>query len=143
MSLNQRFAYLFGAVYVLIGLVGFAITRGVGFDATQGKELVIFMINPLHNLVRIGVGGLFLAGAAAGPVVSQRVNLLIGLVYLAVGVLGLFLVPAHSSLNLLALNMPDNGLHFATTIGALGVGLVGQRAGGRPRGPQQYSAAPR
>jgi hypothetical protein len=139
MSLNQRFGYLLGAVYVLVGLVGFAVTGGVGFAAAHGKDLVVFMINPLHNLVHLGVGALLIAGALAGAAVSQRVNLLIGAVYLAVGVVGLFIL--HSSLNLLALNMPDNGLHFASAIAALAVGLTGVRAAGGTARSESYSAA--
>lgn len=57
-SLNQLFGYGFGAVYLLVGLVGFA--------ATHGKDLIFFGLNPLHNLVHIAVGILLLDGGAAG-----------------------------------------------------------------------------
>ena len=70
----QILALVFGAVYLLVGIVGFFVT---GFDNFAGNSqhemLLFFMINPLHNIVHIviGIAGLVLAliGAAlvAGP----------------------------------------------------------------------------
>jgi hypothetical protein len=122
-SPNRTFGGLFGAVYVLVGLVGFAVTSGVGFAATQGKSLIIFGLNPLHNLVHIAIGLLFLAGAALGERPAARVNALVGAVYLLVGVVGLFAI-GHS-INILALNQADNALHFASAVLALGFGIYG------------------
>ena len=122
-SPNKTFGLLFGAVYVLVGLAGFAVTSHVSFAATTGKPLIIFNLNPLHNLVHIAVGLLFLGGAAAGERWSARVNALIGAVYLLVGVAGLFVI-GHSA-NILALNQADNALHFASAVLALGIGAYG------------------
>ena len=46
MSNNQRFGYLFGAVYILVGLVGFLVTPHVSFAANEGKNLLFFGVNP-------------------------------------------------------------------------------------------------
>ncbi|MGH3860886.1 DUF4383 domain-containing protein [Actinokineospora sp.] len=62
-SPNRVVGYAFGAVYLLIGLVGFALTAGTGFAATSGPHLLFFEINPLHNLVHLAIGAL-LVGAA-------------------------------------------------------------------------------
>jgi len=62
-SINRTFGYVFGGTYVLVGLVGFAVTGGIGFAASQGKNLIFFGVNPLHNLVHIAVGALLLIGA--------------------------------------------------------------------------------
>lgn len=120
MSLNRQFGYAFGAVYLLVGLLGFAVTSGVGFAATQGGTLIAFEVNPLHNVVHLAVGALLVAGAAGGSARSRSVNLLVGGVYLTVGLLGFALVG--SSFNLLALNQADNFLHLATAVAALVVG---------------------
>ena len=128
MSNNQRFGYAFGAVYLLVGLVGFAVTGAVGFAATEGKDLIVFSLNPLHNLIHVAVGGLFLVGARAGASTSRGVNLLIGAVYLLVGVVGLFIVG--QSANIIALNHPDNALHLATAALALAIGA--SERSGRP-----------
>lgn len=138
-SLNQLFGLVFGAVYVLVGIVGFVVTRGVGFAAPRGHELIVFGLNPLHNIVHLAVGALFLGGAAAGLRWSRRINVLVGAVYLGVGLAGLFVVG--SALNIIALNHADNGLHFASALLALLVGLRRDRPGDRTVGATQESGA--
>ncbi len=120
-SINRLVGYVFGAVYLLVGLVGFAITPGVGFAHTHGKELLFFELNPLHNIVHVAIGLLLGLAAYKGATASAAANSLVGGVYLLVGVLGLFLT--NSSANIIALNHPDNALHLATAVLLLGVGL--------------------
>lgn len=124
-SWNERFGLAFGSVYVLVGLAGFLVTAGVGFAASSGRDLIIFEVNPLHNLVHLAVGGLLVTGAALGAARSRAVNLLVGSVYALVAVGGLFLVGR--SFDILALNQPDNALHFATAALALAIGLRADR----------------
>ncbi|MGH9023762.1 MAG: DUF4383 domain-containing protein [Acidimicrobiia bacterium] len=119
-TVNQQFGYLFGAVYALVGIVGFVVTADVGFVATEGNNLIIFGLNPLHNVIHVAVGALFIAGARMGERTSRQVNLLVGGVYLLVGVVGFALVG--TSANIIALNQADNLLHLATAAVALGVG---------------------
>jgi hypothetical protein len=119
-SPNRLLGFAFGTVYVLVGLVGFAITSGVGFAADQGKDLIVFEVNPLHNIVHLAVGAVLLLAALRGAAVAKAVNSLVGGVYLLVGVVGLFV--STSSLDLLALNHPDNLLHLASAAVLLGVG---------------------
>ncbi|MGI9194163.1 MAG: DUF4383 domain-containing protein [Actinomycetota bacterium] len=137
MSLNRKFGYAFGAVYALIGVVGFAITQDVGFFATQGRDLIVFEVNPLHNIIHIAVGALFIGGAAAGAMWSKRVNGLIGGVYMTVGIAGLFLVG--TAANILALNHPDNALHFATALLAIAVASYKETSTVSPRMTAQPS----
>ncbi|MGH8893130.1 MAG: DUF4383 domain-containing protein [Actinomycetes bacterium] len=119
-SPNRLLATVFGAVYVLVGLLGFAITGFSGFAETEGETLIIFEVNPLHNIVHLAVGALLLA-ASRSVASAKAANTTVGGVYLLVGVLGLFLVG--SDLNIIALNGADNVLHFASAIVLLGVGL--------------------
>ncbi|MBD8080545.1 DUF4383 domain-containing protein [Cellulosimicrobium arenosum] len=120
-SPNRLLAAVFGAVYLLVGLAGFLVTSGVGFAATEGDELLIFEVNPLHNIVHLGVGAaLLLASRSTGG--ARAVNITIGTVYLLVGVVGLFLVG--TAANIIALNGADNVLHLASAILLLGVGLA-------------------
>jgi hypothetical protein len=121
MTLNQRFGYVFGAVYMVVGVVGFAVTSGVGFAANPGKNLIIFGLNPLHNIVHILVGALLVLGAAGGAKSSKAINILVGAVYLVIGILGFFILK--SSINILAINTPDNFLHLVTAVLALAIGL--------------------
>jgi hypothetical protein len=119
-SLNTLLGYGFGAVYLLVGLVGFAVTSGVAFAAHEGHDFLFFELNPLHNIVHIAVGVLLAGGAYLGR--AWIANTLVGGVYLAVGLVGLFLTT--SDLNILALNHPDNFLHLATATVLLGAGLT-------------------
>lgn len=119
-SPNRLLAAVFGVVYLLVGLLGFAVTGFSDFAGTEGDTLIVFDVNPLHNIVHLGIGALLLA--ASRTVSSARAaNTGVGAVYLLVGVLGLFLIG--TDLNILALNGADNVLHFASAIVLLGVGL--------------------
>lgn len=119
----QLFALVFGIVYLAVGLVGFAVT---GFDNFAGKtfdeELIIFAINPLHNIVHIGLGAVWI-GAAAKHATAKSANMLLGVVLLLVFVLGMAGV-----LEFLAIKdagAADNYLHLATAALALYFGSVG------------------
>lgn len=119
----QLFALVFGIVYLAVGLVGFAVT---GFDNFAGKtfdeELIIFAVNPLHNIVHLGLGAVWI-GAAAKHATAKSANMLLGVVLLLVFVLGMAGV-----LEFLAIKdagAADNYLHIATAALALYFGSVG------------------
>lgn len=124
-SLSQRVGYVFGAVYVLVGLAGFVVTNGIGFAETSGSRLLFFELNPLHNLVHIGIGAALAGAAYAGPRWSRDANLAVGAVYLVVGLAGLFV--AGTGINILALNQADNGLHVASAVVLVGSALYSGR----------------
>jgi hypothetical protein len=109
---GQNFALIFGIIYVLIGVLGFIVA---GFDDFAGRtyddQVVIFPVNPLHNLVHLALGALWLASAGS-PDRARQANLLIG------GVLGLVtILGALGVLRFLAIESfgsPDNFLHLIT-----------------------------
>jgi hypothetical protein len=114
----QILALVFGAVYLLVGIVGFFVT---GFDDFAGNSqhemLLVFMINPLHNIVHIviGVAGLLLARTLAG---ARTYGWLLAVGYAAAFVYGLIAVG--ESWDFLNINAADNVLHLLTAL----VGLV-------------------
>ncbi len=114
----QLLALVFGAVYLLVGIVGFFVT---GFDDFAGNAqhemLLFFMINPLHNIAHIlvGVVGLLLARTLAG---ARTYGWLLAGLYAALFVYGLAAVG--ESWDFLNINAADNVLHIATAL----VGLV-------------------
>lgn len=120
-SPNKLLATIFGAVYLLVGLAGFAVTSGIGFFATEGANLIIFAVNPLHNIIHLAIGAALLAAGLKSVPAARSVNTTVGAVYLLVGILGLFLLD--SAANIIALNGADNVLHLASAILLLGVGL--------------------
>ena len=112
----------FGAVYLLVGIVGFFIT---GFDDFAGngqhEMLLFFMINPLHNIVHIviGVAGLLLARTLAG---ARTYGWLLAVGYAAAFVYGLFAVG--QDWDFLNINGADNVLHALTAVVGLVIALL-------------------
>jgi hypothetical protein len=99
--------------------------RARGFAATSDDKLLLFGVNPLHNIVHLAVGALWLASSRS-EASARAVSILIGAVYLVVGVLGLF-INGSSDLNILNINQPDNALHLASAALGLYFGLAGRR----------------
>ncbi|GAB3521925.1 DUF4383 domain-containing protein [Arthrobacter monumenti] len=120
-SPNRLLATVFGAVYLLVGILGFFVTSGVGFFATEGRNLIIFEVNPLHNVIHLAIGAALLIAGMKSVAAAKSVNITVGAVYLLVGVVGLFILD--SALNIIALNGADNVLHLASAVLLLGVGL--------------------
>jgi hypothetical protein len=125
-SPNRLVATIFGAVYLLVGLLGFAVTGGVGFVATKGGLLLgIFEVNPLHNIAHLLIGAALLIAGLTRVAAAKAVNTTVGAVYLLLGIIGFFLVGTGA--NILALNTPDHFLHLLSAIVLLGTGLAADR----------------
>lgn len=121
-SPNRLLGVIFGAVYVLIGLLGFSVTSGVGFFSTEGGLLLgLFEVNIFHNVAHILIGAALLLAGLSNVRAARTVNSVVGAAYLVLGLAGLFLVG--TALNILALNVADNVLHFASAAVLLAVGL--------------------
>ena len=118
------FALVGGAVYVLGGIIGFAITGVTGFAENSDKALLVFDINPFHNVVHLGIGA-FLIGASRvkGPDVTAGIVIGSGIVLLLATALG-----ALGALdNLLSIDdrlAADNFLHLGTAIAAIAIGSL-------------------
>lgn len=126
-SPNRLLGTVFGAVYVLVGLLGFAVTGGIGFIATEGGLLLgIFAVNPLHNVAHLLIGAALLIAGLSNVAAAKAVNSTVGAVYLLLGIVGFFIVG--SALNILALNTADHFLHLASAIVLLGVGVGAERS---------------
>jgi len=125
-SPNRLVATIFGAIYVVVGLLGFAVTGGVGFIATEGGLLLgIFAVNPLHNVAHLLIGAALLIAGLANVRAAKIVNTTVGAAYLLLGVVGFFLVG--TAANILALNVADHFLHLGSAIVLLAVGLGAER----------------
>lgn len=117
---NQTVALVFGALYVVVGLAGFLVDSD-GFASTEGGKLLgLFEVNPLHNVAHLLIGAVLVASSRAlGS--ARAANTGVGAAYLALGVLGLFLLD--SDANILALNGADNALHLVSAALLLAVGV--------------------
>ncbi|MBN9239359.1 MAG: hypothetical protein BGO97_06690 [Micrococcales bacterium 70-64] len=127
-SPNRLLGVIFGAVYVLIGVLGFTVTSGTGFFATSGGLLLgIFEVNVFHNVAHILIGAALLLAGISRVSAAKTVNSVVGFAYLVLGLAGLFLVG--TAFNILAINAADNVLHFASAALLLAVGLGADRRG--------------
>ena len=140
-SPNRLLGVIFGAVYVLVGLLGFAVTSTVGFVATSGGLLLgIFEVNPLHNIAHLIIGAALLVGGLTSIRAAKATNGTVGAVYLLLGIIGFFLVGTNA--NILALNTADHFLHLASAILLLAVALGTERnVASRATAPAQRRAA--
>lgn len=129
-SPNRLVATIFGAVYLLVGLLGFAVTGGVGFISTKGGLLLgIFEVNPLHNVAHLLIGAALLFAGLANVRAAKATNTTVGAVYLLLGIVGFFLVG--TAANILALNTFDHFLHLASALVLLAVGVGAERGSDR------------
>ena len=117
----QRFAVVFGAVYLLVGAAGFVVTRGHDFAGMDHGTLLIFAVNPLHNIIHLAIGLAWLVSAPRHRA-ARVANLLIGVVLGLVTVLGF--VDGMGVLGMSGLGDPDNFLHLATATLSLYFGSV-------------------
>ncbi|RWR25441.1 DUF4383 domain-containing protein [Agrococcus lahaulensis] len=123
---NRLVATVFGAVYLLVGVLGLFVA-GSNFAGEEGGLLLgIFQVNHLHNIAHLLIGAALLAAGLRSTAAAKRVNVTVGAVYLLLGIVGFFLVG--TALNILALNTADHILHLASAIVLLGTGLALDRS---------------
>jgi hypothetical protein len=110
-----------GAVYTLVGILGFLVTGLEDFAAETDKTLLGFELNPLHNIVHmaIGLGGLALWRRLDS---ARLYGWLLAAGYGATFVYGL-LAAGNRDINFLSINGADNGLHLVSAIAGLAIAL--------------------
>ncbi|KXK60279.1 hypothetical protein AWW66_19700 [Micromonospora rosaria] len=122
-------AQVVGAVFVLVGVLGFIPGITSDYDTMQfaghesrAKLLGLFQVSILHNLVHLafGVVGLALARTVAG---ARAYLIGGGAVYLVLWLYGL-VVDHGSGANFVPLNNADNWLHLFLGVGMIALGVV-------------------
>ena len=83
MALSRLYALVLGAIYLLVGLVGFVVAPGL-----ETRPLVIFDINLAHNLVHLALGVAGLAAYFGGFGTSRLYAQVVGMVLLVVALAG-------------------------------------------------------
>jgi hypothetical protein len=118
----------FGAVYVVVGVLGFfgdpivADASHADMESASGDLLGLFPINVIHNIVHLAIGAFLLWGATEHDraVMAARV---VGAVYLLVGLLG-FVAP--DTFGLMPIGGNDIWLHLASAAVLLGVSFMNE-----------------
>ncbi|MFA4840891.1 MAG: DUF4383 domain-containing protein [Agrococcus sp.] len=121
-SPNRLVATIFGAVYLLVGVLGLFVAGGNFVGQEGGLLLGVFQVNHLHNIAHLLIGAALLAAGLRSTPAAKGTNTTVGAVYLLLGIIGFFI--ADTALNILALNTADHYLHLASAIVLLGVGLA-------------------
>lgn len=138
MTLAQRFAQIFGVIYLLVGILGFipvppilvnpGAIQGLlaPFEPFNGFLLGIFAVNWLHNVahIAIGVAGLASYRSAAG---ARSYAIGVGVLYLLLFVIGLIFPLTFGLLPLFGVG--DLGLHLISGAVALAIGLASPTTG--------------
>ncbi|MGH8898860.1 MAG: DUF4383 domain-containing protein [Egibacteraceae bacterium] len=122
----QTVGLLLGAVYVLVGVVGFFVTGFVPLLGDSSRAFLGFDLNVFHNIVHVGVGAIAIAAALyLSPVETQGVNFAIGGFYVLAAVIGYL----GALDNLLSANRgadPDHFLHLFSGLVFLVFGIIGK-----------------
>ena len=123
---HQWLALIIGVMYLVVGIAGFGVTGFEGWvehDHTQ--TLVIFAVNPVHNVVHILIGllGILLWRTPGG---ARTYGWLLVIGYGATLLYGIFVVDNEEA-NFLNINWADNWLHLASVIAGLVIALLPYR----------------
>ena len=119
----QAFAFVGGATYALVGLVGFLVTGPSGWLTNGNEALFGLDLNAFHNLFHLAAG-LFLVAVAFvdPPDVAAGVSLGTGAVLLMA--VGAGFANHLQILSIDAATAPDNFLHLATGVVAVFFGVM-------------------
>jgi hypothetical protein len=125
----QKAALAVGAVFLLVGILGFIPGITAGYDTLtfaghhSGAMLLgIFAVSVLHNVVHLlfGVLGIALHGTFNG---AKWYLIGGGLGYAVLWLYGL-VIDRHSAANFVPLNNADNWLHLGLAVGMLALGVL-------------------
>lgn len=128
-SLLRKAALAVGAVFLLVGILGFIPGITTNYDDmkfaghhSNAQLLGIFGVSVLHNLVHLAFG---VAGVALSRTWDGARAFLIGggAIYLLLFVYGL-LVDRHDEANFVPLDQADNWLHFVLGVTMIALGVL-------------------
>jgi len=124
----KKIGIIIGAVFVVIGLIGFISNPVVGSSDS------LFATNTAHDIVHV-LTGLILIGIAMSRVSKLGTALkTFGIIYLAVAIFGFFAVNAGSGtgmvFSLLEVNTASNWLHVVLSIVLFAAGVVSSKDNG-------------
>lgn len=113
-STVQKITAGFGAIYLLVGVLGFVpgITVPTQHGPVPGEGLLlgIFAINVIHNIAHLILGAVLVWGGLAGDAI--RVNRVMAVVFAALVVVSVIAPIAEG----VAINPPDTILHLVSAI---------------------------
>jgi hypothetical protein len=134
----KKLALLFGAVFILVGILGFVPALSPKHADGMHYLLGLFMVGGIHNAIHIlsGVGAL--AGGFTTEKYAQLYFRVFGSVYALVTIIGF--IQKTTVLGIFDVNKADNFLHLGLAVVILGIGF-GLKASSKPVGKSRPLAA--
>lgn len=114
MTAVRFLAYLFGLIFLIVGVLGFM----PDFNP-NGLLLGMFAVNDLHNIFHIVTGVIALV-LAMDTIYSRTFFRIFGVIYIILGAVG-FVMP---NMMIMVMNTPDNILHLVLGVVSLLIGLI-------------------
>jgi hypothetical protein len=125
----QRLAPLIGALYVLIGIVGFFITGFGNFVQNTPDKLIGFSINPMHNLVHLAIGAFLIIMCTRGSAaVAEGAVMGVGLFYVTAFVIGVIAPDNLTIISMSGTGDLENFNHIVNGVALLAIGLLSSAA---------------
>ena len=121
-----------GAAMLVIGVLGFAMGGMHQLFSTEGADLIVFSLNPFHDILHLLSGGLFL-WAAVRPTGTIQIGAATGAALLAVLTVAGVLMTNGAIHNYLAANTADNLFHVASGLVAVGAAVLASQWPDRDR----------
>ncbi len=115
-----KLGWAIAIVFAVVGVLGFVPNPLVG-------EAGIFATDRNHNLVHLLSAVVFAIAATRGAGTTVAVMKIFGIVYLAVGILGMTMGQDGSLLGLMHINAADNYLHLVLGVVIGGLGFFGPK----------------
>jgi hypothetical protein len=129
MTTLQKAAAAVGAVFLLVGVLGFIPGITTNYDTmdfashhSEAKLLGIFQVSILHNIVHLlfGIAGLAMSRSWSG---TRSYLIAGGAIYLVLWLYGL-LIDKSSGANFVPVNSADDWLHFFLGAAMLALGIL-------------------
>mgnify|MGYP003394790607 CR=1 FL=1 len=114
----QKLAWVFGIVFLVVGVLGFV----PGVTTPDGHLLGVLEVDMLHNIIHILSGVLAIGAAWAASGYARLYFQVFGIVYALVTITGFF--TGGSIFGLFMVNMADNLLHLVIAAVALYAGFL-------------------
>jgi len=117
----KKLALLVGAVFVLVGVLGFIPALSPEHSDGMRYLLGLFMVGGVHNVVHLLSGIVALWAGMTSEKAARLYFLIFGSIYALVTIIGF--IQGDTVLGLFHVNQADNFLHLALAVVTLGIGL--------------------
>ena len=112
----QKWAWGFGIVFLLIGILGFI----PGITTDDGRLLGIFAVDAMHNIIHLLSGIVAVWTASTSAKAAMTYFRVFGVIYAIVTIVGF--IQGDTVLGIMVANGADNVLHLIIAIIALWLG---------------------